>query len=164
MQTLYHGGLAGRRVGDQILPPAITKTRPDWHRNAQRVFVSTEYQKAVCYAVGRPLMLGREEVGKVYRVQPHGPLTVDPEDYSTPPFAYYCESARVLEVISPSVEDVMQVDRASLADFLGNPAWITSCSWQAEFYLLSLLVRYAIHANESPAKALALYRAARGIK
>ena len=159
MQTCYHGGLMGRRVDNQILPPTITKTRPVWHRNAQRVYVFTAYHKAVCYAVGRPLMLGREEVGKVYRVQPNGPLTVDPEDDSTPPDAFYCESARVLEVISPSVEDVMQVDGPSLADFIGNPTWTTS--WQGEFYLLSLLVRYAIHANEPPAKALALFAEAR---
>ena len=167
MQPFYHGGLVGRRVGDQILPSAITKSRHRWHPNAHKVFVSTAYLKSVYYAVGRPLSLNSEELGKVYRVQPDGPLTVDPvevqfrvddPDYSIN--AYYCRSATVLEVISPSVEDVMQVPGDWLAEFIGKPAW-TRGGWQGEFYLLSLLVRYAIAANEAPAKAIALYRAAR---
>jgi hypothetical protein len=164
-QQFYHGGLAGRRVGDQILPSAITKARHRWHRNAQKVFVSTTYLKSVCYAVGRPLSLNSEELGKVYRVQPDGPLTIDPSetrnlhddpDYSID--AYYCESATVLEVIYPSVEDVMQVPGDWLAEFIGNPLWTKAVG--GEYYLLSLLVRYAIAANEPPAKAIALYRAA----
>jgi hypothetical protein len=168
-QQFYHGGLVGRRVGDLILPSAITKARHRWHRNAQRVFVSTTYWKSVCYAVGRPMTLNSEELGKVYRVQPFGTLTLDPAeveslqsirvddpDYSID--AYYCESARVLEVISPSVEDVMKVPGEWLADFIGNPTWTTSC--RGDYYLLALLIRYALAANEPPSKAVALFTAA----
>jgi hypothetical protein len=107
-QTFYHGGRTGRCVNDLILPPILTKVYPALSSDMQRVFLTTTYPKAVWYAVRRALLHG-EEVGRVYRVQPNGPLTVDPWGAcKNVPDDWYCESATVLEVISPSVEDVMQ--------------------------------------------------------
>lgn len=151
-QQFYHGGRTGRCVDDLILPPAITKVRPALPSDIERVFITTTYPKSVFYAVRRASMLG-EEVGRVYRVQPNGPLTVDPLDLCKPvPDAWYCESARVLEVISPSVEDVMEAACNMPVAYPENQTEFTN-------RVRHLVLKYAIHVHGSLENALAsMYR------
>ena len=85
-QPVHHGSTATFQVGDRILAPVFSgiRHRDMLPRDHYRVFVTTVYEKAVFYAVSRALFLGTV-VGKVYRVEPEGVLTPDPNDYDANP-------------------------------------------------------------------------------
>jgi hypothetical protein len=74
----FHGGLAGFKVGDRILPPALTgmPSTADYlpavsHRD--RIYATTELQVARVYAALAPFG-GR---GDVYEVDLDGPIEPD---------------------------------------------------------------------------------------
>lgn len=100
----YHGGAAGFRPGDVLLPPSETgsgslhdETTEQYgaennpHRR-DRVYVTTRIDVAFFYAVfgGAP---GRR-AGAVYLVEPRGPLEPDPDQRAT----FACTSATVVTV------------------------------------------------------------------
>lgn len=119
--TWFHGGLAGRAVGDLLLPSGVTGTNPrdnpsgGWTPKA-RVYV-THYRGGAEYFAGWNVRFGRPSV--VYVVEPQGELTVDPEALrisllvqEDPVLAkrhlahigdmlsrFCCEAARVLDVL-----------------------------------------------------------------
>jgi hypothetical protein len=100
----YHGSPIALSVGSYVEPPRSTATRhfdmPE--ANFHRVFVTSVYAKAVHYAYLRASQLDLP-LGKVYRVKPTGKLTPDPTDFDAyPANAFYCSSALVLEILSPT--------------------------------------------------------------
>ena len=121
---LYHGGLSGRSVGEDLLPGGVLGINPhdwndpDWRR--QFVYMTPTPMKAAAYA--------RRVQGSVYRVAPQGPVGLDLVDLrvlslilesegmkpwlrtlgrgevfkllsKSLPFALVCERATVLEVL-----------------------------------------------------------------
>lgn len=111
----YHGGTAGRRPGDHLLPPAITGADPmgagpDYLHRVENVFVTTCLHVARGYAQ-------RFQNGCVYRVEPERPLIADPVylraavlfradpelngevNFAEILTAYSCPRAEVLEVL-----------------------------------------------------------------
>lgn len=124
LDDLYHGGLSGRLVGDDLLPGGVLGidphdwNDPDWRR--QFVYMTPTPMKAAAYA--------RRVQGSVYRVEPQGPVGLDLVDLrvlslilgaegmkpwvrtlgqgevlrllsKTLPFSLVCERATVLEVL-----------------------------------------------------------------
>ena len=96
----YHGGKAGRKRGEFILPPSITKApscseygAASVHRR-DRVYVTTNPTVALMFAAGWP-------GGVVYEVAPLGIVVADP-DCNFPGMSFECEKARVLRVRKPT--------------------------------------------------------------
>jgi hypothetical protein len=145
----FHGGPVGLHVGDTVLPPALTGLFPEGRipENDYRVFVTSCYPKAVFYAIGRALMLDAE-VGKVYRVKPDGDLTPDPDDIDAdPPNAFVCKSAKVLEVISPTLDDIVSDVKPRLPRLLRST--LIAPGLQDGLKFASLLKRFAMEAPPS---------------
>ena len=108
----WHGGLAGRDVGDWLLPGAVTGSNPRdmrWRLGGLFTYVTHHRHLALHYA--------QQAGGVLYRVEPERPLGVDPHELRTAMLlrpeikaeggklmdlrlnAYTCPRARVLEVI-----------------------------------------------------------------
>jgi hypothetical protein len=98
----YHGGFPGLRIGELVLPPAITGAASTASFGADRVcrrdrvYVTTEMSAAVLFAAGHP-----STRGVVYEVEPIGQLEHDP-DCMLYGMSFQCEKARVLRVIQLS--------------------------------------------------------------
>lgn len=110
MTTYYHGGPAGRRHGDRLLPPADTGAlslseygAAGIHRK-DRVYLTTAYAAALLYACAWP-------DGVVYQCQPVGDLEPDP-DCTEDGLSWQCGSARVVEVIKPSGKEMKRAKKA----------------------------------------------------
>jgi hypothetical protein len=110
--SYWHGGQAGRRVGTQILPPSRTNAKNTLYgagtavvARRDRVYVTTDFGAALLYAVGHP------SNGHVYKVEPVGPLTPDP-DCSLSGLSWECESATILRVHKPTGKEKRMVLRA----------------------------------------------------
>ena len=79
--TWYHGGVAGREVGDVLLPSGTTGMNPRgspsgfWEAR-HRVYI-THYRHVAEFFARTNEAFGAES--KVYIVEPEAPLTVDPE-------------------------------------------------------------------------------------
>jgi len=83
VQTWYHGGLAGRAVGDMLLPSSLVGLNPrklDVWSPKEQVYI-TRYRDA---AQGFTDLNERfDERSQVYVVEPVGPLIADPEALRT---------------------------------------------------------------------------------
>lgn len=95
--TYWHGGPPGRKRGEFLLPPAVTKARSlsefgaaGVHR-VDRVYVATMLDGALFYAAGWPR-------GVIYECEPIGTLEPDP-DCSMAGLSWQCEMARIVRVI-----------------------------------------------------------------
>lgn len=77
----FHGGLAGRGVGDYLLPASETGLDPKnlkehFPTRAGHVYLTTSIEEAGTYAIqtgGKP--------GAIYLVEPEGPLELDVESF-----------------------------------------------------------------------------------
>ena len=79
--TWYHGGPAGRRVGDRLLPSRVTGKDPAKQGNhiparMQYVYITHHREAAALFACRNELM---GNLSRVYRVEPAGTLSVDVE-------------------------------------------------------------------------------------
>lgn len=99
MTLYYHGGPAGRSVGDYILPPSETGApscssygASGIHRR-DRVYLTTEPHAALLFACGS--VDGR---GAVYMVEPEGDVEPDPDWLGPPGASVQCARARVVAV------------------------------------------------------------------
>lgn len=98
--TYYHGGRPGRKLGENLLPPSITRVQclSDYGAAGvhlrNRVYVTTDQSAALIYAAGWP-------DGVIYEVEPIGELEPDP-DCTLDGLSYQCQRARVLRVIRVS--------------------------------------------------------------
>ena len=106
----YHGGPAGRRLMDWILPPSITGATstqdvgPDSLRDAaarvhrrDRVYVTPNRFAALMFASGH-------RSPTVYEVVPDGELEPDP-DCSDPSLSFACARAQVVRIERVSERD-----------------------------------------------------------
>ena len=112
--TYFHGGKPGRKRGEFILPPCITKSpscseygAAGVHRR-DRVYVTTSEHAALMFAAGWPN-------GAVYECEPVGVISADP-DCSQPGLSFECERARVLRVIKPTNKMIDDVRRFLLEE------------------------------------------------
>ena len=108
---LWHGGPAGRKRGEFLLPPSVTKTEStsdlvpnDVHRR-DRVYLTTRYRAALIFAASH-------RKGVVYLCEPVGYLENDP-DCDTPNLSFSCERAIVTKIIKPKPWEV-EMARQSL--------------------------------------------------
>lgn len=115
MITYYHGGRAGRKRGEFLLPPNITKAPScseyggaGVHRR-DRVYVTTSPMLALLFAAG---WIG----GVVYEVEPIGTLAADP-DCDLQGLSFECERARVLRVLKSNTKMINNVRQAILNEF-----------------------------------------------
>lgn len=106
--VFWHGGAAGRRPGDLLLPPdrsSATNTTADHapeeagttgRARRDRVYLTTAHDWATLYACSH----GKN--GRIYEVEPIGDLEVDP-DYEGPGLAsFQVTEARVITVAVPT--------------------------------------------------------------
>jgi hypothetical protein len=115
MPLYYHGGPAGRTVGDYILPPSVTKApscssfgAAGIHRR-DRVYITNDPHAALLFACGA--VSGR---GAVYVVEPEGELEPDP-DWSGPAGgSLQCVRAKVVAVRPVKGKMVKRVRRQVL--------------------------------------------------
>lgn len=121
MSTYWHGGQAGLRPGQSILPPRLTGARATLLATARAagmetparddvVYVTTDYAAALLYAVMHP------SGGAVYLVEPRGELRPDP-DCSVPGLSYECDRATIRRAYRPT-----PAERGQVFDALGVSA------------------------------------------
>ena len=115
--TFWHGGKEGRKRGEFLLPPALTKVQSlseygaaGVHRT-DRVYLVTRPEAAIIYAAGWPN-------GMLYEVEPIVFLEADP-DCTMTGLSWQCEKARVLKLVRLS-EDIRRMVRARIAPNLRN--------------------------------------------
>lgn len=106
METFFHGGYPGLRVGEKILPKAVTKkengtrNKSEWMWvDEKMVYITPDFQLAKGYANA----YGTDDVfggghGWVYRIQPVGEVKEDPNSCKDFP-SKVCKEAVVLEVV-----------------------------------------------------------------
>lgn len=107
MTTYYHGGVAGLRVGDSILPPTITGARPRFDLPGVtpecRRSAALTYRRDRVYLITRLDLACRLAVahvsGTVYRVRPAGVIELDPDWVGAPGVAVMAPSAEIVEVM-----------------------------------------------------------------
>jgi len=116
----YHGGPAGRRLLDWILPPSVTgavstqDVGPDSLRYAaasvhrrDRVYVTPNRTAALMFAAGH-------RNPTVYEVVPDGPLEAD-LDCSDPTLSFACARAQVVRIERVSERDAATAIMGMLA-------------------------------------------------
>lgn len=108
-QVLYHGGQAGLRVGQLILPPAVTGVKgsdqyatyaPGTYRR-DRVYMTTDPEQARMFAALHPSGTAARG-GDVYRVQPLQGLARD-RDCKTPGLSWEAPCARILGIVATQI-------------------------------------------------------------
>lgn len=117
MTTYYHGGVAGLRIGQHILPPAETgafsvadcATAPPAeqakieavHRR-DRVYLATDQNIAMLWAALHPDGDAKHG-GWVYRVQPEGEIEPDPDYLPGDGTSVCAPRAKVLGIVKTGV-------------------------------------------------------------
>lgn len=102
--TYWHGGQPGRKRGEFLLPPNITKSPSLSEYGAarvhriDRVYVTTRIEVALFFAAGIPN-------GIIYECEPIGDVEPDP-DCSEPGLSWQCQKARVTRVIKPKRREI----------------------------------------------------------
>jgi hypothetical protein len=98
---LYHGGVAGLRVGDYLLPPSRTHARScsdfgaDGSHSNQHVYLTPSVQLALRYAA-----LVSRHPGWVYEVVPLGAVEHDPDPvYQEPGRSFQCDAAVIVAIL-----------------------------------------------------------------
>lgn len=108
-QQLFHGGQAGLRVGQLILPPTMTGAKPADERaeyapgvyRRDRVYMVTDPEQARVYAALHPSGVSKRG-GDVYRVQPLLGLARD-RDCKAPGLSWQAPQARILGIVATSI-------------------------------------------------------------
>lgn len=106
---LYHGGPAGLRVGQFILPPDETHKPSSASYGAHsvcrrdRVYLTSSVESATTYAAMHPSL-----DGQVYVVEPVGELVDDP-DCIEPGLSYEAERARIVGKIMVRGKDLKRI-------------------------------------------------------
>lgn len=113
---LWHGGQAGRKVGDELLPP--TDTGLEWTNRAvlenvglvdpfyrdDRVYATSDRDLAHAFAGYWTREKNRPGHGALYKVEFEDDLLEDDEDFpSSPGVSYQAPRGRVVEVVQPGV-------------------------------------------------------------
>jgi hypothetical protein len=106
----FHGGNAGLKVDDYILPPSVTGVPQNGIVSSQvrrkdRVYVTTDVVAAIGWASAHPRP-------QLYEVEPEGELTSDPDDKRTGVTAE-CSKAKIA-VVHTIPEDTIEKARAAL--------------------------------------------------
>lgn len=107
--VLFHGGQAGLRVGQLILPPATTGVKPADERatyapgvyRRDRVYMVTEAELARMFAALHPSG-DTKRGGDVYRVEPLQGLERD-RDCRTPGMSWQAPCARIAGIVATGV-------------------------------------------------------------
>lgn len=108
----WHGGPAGLRIGDRILPPCVTgkdstdslfatvEHSPDLPRvaRADRVYLTAQMDLAALYAY-MAVSGGKHAPGVIYECVPEGSITPDPDWHGPEGLSVECPSARVVRVV-----------------------------------------------------------------
>jgi rifampin ADP-ribosylating transferase len=116
MAKFFHGGYGDLKVGQFVLPPAITKAPSTARFGARavcdttKVYVCTEFDGALIFGC-----MHHSGAGKVYEVEPIGDLVDDP-DAVTAGHSYSCDRARVLKVIRLKGKTIKRVQKFMLED------------------------------------------------
>lgn len=104
------------KVGQFVLPPSKTGV-PSTARfgaagicNVDKVYVSTDMHAATYFACMHP-----SDNGRVYEVEPIGPLTDDP-DAKKKDLSFECDMARIVRVIRVSGKTKKTVQKYMLAE------------------------------------------------
>ncbi|MCU1416140.1 MAG: hypothetical protein JWP32_314 [Schumannella sp.] len=101
--TLWHGGVAGRDVGDRLLPPTHTNALGNLadmglkESRRDRVYFTTDRELARVFAAAVTRMIGQSAL---YRVEPIGEMDVDPD---FPTVGFQAKQALILEVVETNV-------------------------------------------------------------
>lgn len=128
-QRLWHGGVAGMRVGDIITPGHADERHVEGcpicaaHARGEstaidpitpegRVYVTTDRQYARYYA-------SRAGLGWLYSVEPIGPLTKSTEDHFD---SWWCEEVRVVSIAERAVRLTDTERRRLFVRWGGTPA------------------------------------------
>lgn len=106
---LFHGGHAGLRVGQLILPPSVTGVKPANERadypagvyRPDRVYMVTDVEQARMYAALHPTGTPTRG-GDVYRVQPLQGLARD-RDCKTPGLSWEAPCARITGIVATGI-------------------------------------------------------------
>ncbi len=114
MERCYHGGPAGRKVGDWLLPPAQTGQRSCADApirgaevcNRGKVYVTPSLAAAVMFASAWP-------EPRVYLCEPENP-SHDP-DCAVEGLSFECDRARVVRVIKPKRKHIDRCRRALMS-------------------------------------------------
>lgn len=99
----YHGGPAGRKIGEWILPPRLTGVRSTPMTRHDRVYLTPLLRVAYQYAVAW-------KDPTLYVVEPDGEVEIDPYPGATSTLCYWpvmCARARVVEQ-HPVPQDVIE--------------------------------------------------------
>lgn len=101
--TFWHGGRAGLRIGDQLLPPIITQDQMSTSHfmneaRVDRVYFTTDRELARVFSAA---VYTGVKSSALYRVQPAGDVEVDPDFAAT---GYQARRAVVLEVAETDVQ------------------------------------------------------------
>lgn len=113
---LWHGGQAGRKVGDELLPPS--ETGLEWTNRAvlesvgmedpyyreDRVYATTDRSLAHAFAGYWTREPNRPGHGSLYKVEFDDELVEDDEDFpSAPGISFQAPRGRIIEVTQPGV-------------------------------------------------------------
>lgn len=97
LSSYYHGGRAGLKVGEYVLPPSVTgvvsTARYGAPARRDRVYLTTDKAAAMMFA-----SLAPAKTVAIYRVEPEGLLTPDPDCKETG-LSWECPRATILEII-----------------------------------------------------------------
>lgn len=120
MIRLFHGGAAGRKAGDLLLPPCESGYKTHEQRwieehgidarqmfglglecyRSDRVYLTTRRDLATAYAAAQELARESDRPGVLYTAEPVGEMEDDPD---LPGISFQCARARVLKVYDPAV-------------------------------------------------------------
>lgn len=108
-QVLYHGGQAGLRIGQLILPPTVTGVKPADQRatyppgvyRADRVYLITDPEQARQFAALHPSGTPARG-GDVYRVRPVGGIARD-RDCKIHGISWEAPMARIVGIVATGV-------------------------------------------------------------
>ena len=105
----YHGGIGGKKKGEFILPPSITKAKcssdyipKDNPHKRDKVYIVTGSMYAAMYAAS-------VKNGAIYQVEPIGDLVPDPDYLGDGEVSYECEKARIVKRIPVSKKNLAEI-------------------------------------------------------
>lgn len=115
-RVFWHGGAPGIQVGKRVRPAAglpmpNTYRLPGYIADRTKVYVTTDRKLATHYAASWAGLNGSFQTGgTLYRVEPSGPLEVDPDYDQVPGLSYACRLAVVVEIAENEVFPTVEIE------------------------------------------------------